>query len=79
MGEAPLEPGDALFIFTDGLVEAENEHGVEYGENSLPTFMKASANASAQDALQFLMADVNRFVGQARQHDDITCLLAKLQ
>jgi serine phosphatase RsbU (regulator of sigma subunit) len=60
-------------------VEAENEQGTEYGEENLPTFLKASANASAHDALQFLMADVNRFVGQARPHDDITCLLAKIQ
>ncbi len=78
-GIVQLSEGDALLIFTDGLVEAENEHGMEYGEENLPTFLKASAKTSAQDALQFLMADVNRFVGQARPHDDITCLLAKIQ
>jgi sigma-B regulation protein RsbU (phosphoserine phosphatase) len=79
LGEVQLSPADALLIFTDGLVEAENDHGKEYGEDSLPTFMKASAGATSQEALEFLMADVNRFVGQARQHDDITCLLAKIQ
>jgi serine phosphatase RsbU (regulator of sigma subunit) len=76
-GAAQLEPGDLLVIFTDGLVEAVNEQDDEYGEARLLELLRTIPSATAEKTLRDMMAGVDRFVGAARQHDDITCLLAR--
>jgi phosphoserine phosphatase RsbU/P len=77
-GRVELQPGDLLFIFTDGVVEAVNEAAVEFGETRLlPLFQNASPETS-DGTLKRVMAGVNAFVGHARQHDDITCLVLQV-
>jgi phosphoserine phosphatase RsbU/P len=74
-----LHPGDLLFIFTDGVVEAVNDKEEEYSEKRLlPCLQSAPADASAADLLRRVMLDVNTFVGYVRQHDDITCLVLRV-
>jgi phosphoserine phosphatase RsbU/P len=73
-----LEPGDLLFIFTDGVAEAVSESGEEYGESRLIACLQSAASGSAAEILNRVMADVNAFVAQARQHDDITCLALRV-
>src|SRR5580700_5714781 len=74
-----LQPGDLLFIFTDGVVEAVNQADEEYTERRLlPCLQIAPADASAADVLRRVMFDVNTFVGHVRQHDDITCLVLRV-
>jgi sigma-B regulation protein RsbU (phosphoserine phosphatase) len=78
-GRVQLQPGDLLFIFTDGVVEAVNESDEEYGERRLlPCLQTSAADASAADVLRRVMFDVNSFVGHIRQHDDITCLVLRV-
>jgi phosphoserine phosphatase RsbU/P len=72
-----LGPGDLLVIFTDGLPEAVNVAGQEYGEPRLEERVAKFTSESAATALAALMSDVDAFVGQARQHDDITLLAAR--
>jgi len=74
-GTATLSRGDLLVIFTDGLVEAESENGTEYGDSRLLEVLKEVPRGSASEQLTRLMASVDSFVGSARQHDDITCLI----
>jgi sigma-B regulation protein RsbU (phosphoserine phosphatase) len=78
-GRLVLEPGDLLVVFTDGMVEAVNRAGDEYGEERLLRKVRASAGASSNAILKSLVADVEAFAGQARQHDDITCLVLRLR
>ena len=73
-----LQPGDLLFIFTDGVVEAVNETGQEYSEARLVPLLEAGPPETAAETLKRVMADVNQFVGYARQHDDITCLVLRV-
>ncbi len=73
-----LQPGDLLFIFTDGVVEAINESGQEFGEPRLLSSIEAAANGNASQILGRVMSDLNSFVGYARQHDDITALVLKV-
>jgi phosphoserine phosphatase RsbU/P len=73
-GSAQLQPGDLLFIFTDGVAEAVSESGEEYGEPRLIACLQSAASGIAAEILNRVMADVNAFAGYARQHDDITCL-----
>jgi phosphoserine phosphatase RsbU/P len=77
-GRVQLQPGDLLVIFTDGLVEAINDAGEEYGEARLLPSIWNAPPESSDATLKRLMADVNAYVGFARQHDDITCLVLRV-
>ena len=74
-----LAPGDWLIIFTDGLVEAENANQNEYGETRLLGAIAAGAATSPAEMLKRLMAELDLFVGNTPQHDDVTCLLVKAE
>lgn len=76
-GTVTLEPGDWLIIFTDGVTEAENERGEEYGETRLLTMVQAIATASPQVLLGAIVYNLDQFVGDAPQHDDVTLMLLK--
>lgn len=77
--EVTLAPGDWIVIFTDGLVEAENQNDEAYGEERLLGILQASAGFAPEQLLQRMIAEVNTFVGTTPQHDDITCLLMKAE
>jgi sigma-B regulation protein RsbU (phosphoserine phosphatase) len=74
-----LAPEDWLVIFTDGLVEAENAHQEEYGEPRVLSSIGANAAMTPGDMLKRLMAELDLFVGQTPQHDDVTCMLLKAE
>ncbi|HKW16508.1 MAG TPA: PP2C family protein-serine/threonine phosphatase [Terriglobales bacterium] len=75
--EVVLSAGDWLAIFTDGLVEAENNFAAAYGEDRLLGAINAGIAASPEVLLQQIISSVNNFVGTTPQHDDITCMLIK--
>ncbi len=70
-----LKPGDALIFFTDGVVEAFNESGEEFGNERWLSAIRNLPDWDASQTLQFLMKHVDEFVGATRQSDDITCLV----
>ena len=70
-----LQPGDALIFFTDGVVEAFNQAGEEFGNERWLSAIRSLPEWNAQETLQFLMKRVDDFVGATRQSDDITCLV----
>lgn len=70
-----LQPGDALILFTDGVVEAFNHKNEEFGNPRWNSTIQTLPRISAQDSLRYLMAPVDQFVGMTRQSDDITCLV----
>ena len=70
-----LRPGDALIFFTDGVVEAFNESGEEFGNERWLSAIRNLPDCDASETLQFLMKRVDEFVGATRQSDDITCLV----
>jgi len=70
-----LKPGDALIFFTDGVVEAFNESGEEFGNERWLSAIRNLPDWDAQQSLQFLMTRVDEFVGTTRQSDDITCMI----
>jgi sigma-B regulation protein RsbU (phosphoserine phosphatase) len=74
-GNKEMQPGDALIFFTDGVVEAFNERGQEFGSARWLAAVRSLPAGSAQDSLRFLMRQVDEFVGATRQSDDITCLI----
>jgi len=77
-GAATMAPRDLLVIFTDGLIEAVNDADQEFGESRLLEVLKSNDAAGAQATLKNLLSAVDAFVGHTRQHDDITCLLLRI-
>jgi len=77
-GTATLGKGDLLLIFTDGLVEAEDDGEHEYGEERMLPVLQALDTGTAKESLQRIMSSVDAFVGLTRQHDDITCLVLRM-
>jgi hypothetical protein len=76
-GTTTLTPGAWLVIFTDGVVEAENAQRAEYEEYRLTQVLERSAAGTPADLLRSLLADLDAYVGNTPQHDDMTCLLLK--
>ena len=72
-----LSPGDWLVIFTDGLVEAVNARDEEYGETRLLIAIEGGRSLEPGDLLKRLMSELDVFVGNTPQHDDVTCMLLK--
>jgi sigma-B regulation protein RsbU (phosphoserine phosphatase) len=77
-GSVALASGDWLVIFTDGVVEAMNTRGEEYGEPRLLSTIAGGANGTPGEMMRRLMTDLDGFVGNTPQHDDVTCLLLKV-
>lgn len=75
--QVTLAPGDWLIIFTDGLVEAENSRQEEYGEARLLNAIEMNRAVDPGEMLKRMMAELDLFVGNTPQHDDVTCLLLK--
>jgi hypothetical protein len=76
-GSVTLQAGDWLVIFTDGLVEAVNDRDEEYGEQRLLSVLQAGASTSPPKLLSRIMVDLDFFVSNAPQHDDVTCMLVR--
>ena len=74
-GELTLSPGDRLFLYTDGVPEATNTENKLYGEDRLITFMNQNATVDAVTLLPALKSNIDEFVGEAPQFDDITMLM----
>jgi phosphoserine phosphatase RsbU/P len=76
-GECTLERGDWLAIFTDGVVEAENTQQQEYGEARLLGMLHSGVMTTPGVLLNSILVDLDRFAGNAPQHDDVTCVLIR--
>ena len=75
--ELDLKPGDIIFLYTDGVVEATNANKELYGDDRLLEAMKNIEYSSMEELCNNILADVNKFVGDAEQFDDITMLALK--
>lgn len=69
-----LQPGDGVFLYTDGVTEAENGGHELYGTGRLARVLQANREASAKDLCAAVRRDVDAFAAGAPQFDDITML-----
>ena len=72
-----LAPGDTLIIYTDGITEALAGDGTEFGMNRLENAVRTHARASAQDLVEAVIADLDRFTGAEPPFDDLTLVAAR--
>ena len=69
-----LETGDKLFVYTDGVPEATDADETLYGTDRMVEALKKDPTAIPQQVLKIVRADVDEFVGEAEQFDDLTML-----
>lgn len=73
-GTLTLNPGDKIFQYSDGVPEAHNEQNELYGMDRLTQVLAGLSDAAPADIPAAVKADVDAFVGDAAQFDDITML-----
>lgn len=75
VGEITLSKNDRIFLYTDGVTEATDTKQELYGEDRLLSFMNNNKDINQNELLVTLKKDIDLFVGDAPQFDDITMLL----
>ena len=70
-----LEPGEKLVMFTDGVGDALNSEGEEYGEDRLRVLVSRNSQLTARQLVEKIMDDITGFTGNADQADDITVVV----
>ncbi|HZT33297.1 MAG TPA: fused response regulator/phosphatase [Bryobacteraceae bacterium] len=76
--EVPVEAGDRLVLFTDGVTEAENASGECFGEARLVECLRANADRDAEGLREALLAAVTQFCG-GRFSDDATLVVVTIE
>jgi predicted permease len=74
-GSVHLSPGDVLVAFTDGVPEALNEQGEEFGEERVKALLCGAAGRSAADISAAFVEAMRDWVGTAEQYDDLTVVV----
>ena len=72
--EFSLEPGDQIFLYTDGLPEARNDEGTMFGTDRMLEALNIAPDASPEELLVNVRTAVDGFVKDAEQFDDLTML-----
>lgn len=73
--ELIMEPGDRLFLYTDGVTEAADMDQQLYGEQRLSDYLNEHISDNVTETLTGLNVDIAAFTGEAEQFDDITMLI----
>lgn len=73
-----LAPGDLLFFYTDGLVEAENERGEMFGAERLQALLESERSASIDTLLHLVEERIAAFRGSAEPFDDATLMALRI-
>ncbi len=73
-----LEIGDLLFLYTDGIIEAENHQHEFFGLNRLKSILQESINMPPQELIDHIMNQVRIFTGVRHFNDDITMVVMKI-
>lgn len=75
--QVQLHPHDVVVLYTDGITEAENLAGEQYGIDRLCEVVRVNRQHSAQQIKQAVVDDVRSHIGQQKVYDDITLLILK--
>ena len=74
MQEIQMQPGDIIYLYTDGVTEATNAEEKLYSEERLQMLLNNSQFENVKNLCETVTADLDKFVGEADQFDDITML-----
>jgi serine phosphatase RsbU (regulator of sigma subunit) len=76
LAECRLSDGDILVIYTDGITEAFNHAGHEFGENGVLSSVQSCRDLPPREMIDTILTEVQKF-SAAEQHDDMTLLIAR--
>lgn len=74
---AQLDPGDSLFLYTDGITEAFDAKDEAFGDERLEDSLVELYHDDAKTIIEGVYADLGEFIGDRTQSDDITMLVVK--
>ena len=77
MGRLTLAPGETIFLFTDGVTEANNCAAELFSESRLEAVLQRASRRSSAEVIQAVAAELRGFVGTAQPSDDITMLAVR--
>jgi sigma-B regulation protein RsbU (phosphoserine phosphatase) len=76
--QVPLNPGDSLILYSDGIIEATDLNGTRYGLNRLKDLAVRFGGLSPEEILSLLLTDLHVFTGVSGADDDITiCVISR--
>jgi serine phosphatase RsbU (regulator of sigma subunit) len=74
-----MTPGDCLVFYTDGLSEAMNRRGEEYGEDRMQNVIRKNIRSSSSQIIEKIIQDVRNFRGDNDLYDDLTVIVIKAE
>jgi sigma-B regulation protein RsbU (phosphoserine phosphatase) len=74
-----MSPGDILMLYTDGVTEAINTNGEEFGENRLAELIRQKADLSPKELMTALRRALHEFTGGRAFNDDLTMVVGKVE
>jgi sigma-B regulation protein RsbU (phosphoserine phosphatase) len=72
-----MQPGDLLLLYTDGLTEAMNQGGEQFGRERLGQLVGRASTLPARELLQALRRSLEGFVGDRPLRDDLTLVVCR--
>lgn len=78
VGLFDLQVGDVMLLYTDGLTEAMNYQGQQFGRRRIEQALRESADGCASDILNHVLWEKRRFTGVQRTSDDLTLVVVKV-
>ena len=75
--QIPLKPQEVAVLYTDGITEAENDGGLQYGIERLCLVVGQNYQLSAQNIRQEVIQDLRSHIGIEQVYDDITLVVLK--
>src|ERR1700756_2917897 len=76
-GRAEIQSGDVMVLYSDGLVEAMNASGEEFGETRLTALLSQVFRSNPEKIRASILASIRAFLKDVAAHDDLTCVVAK--
>ena len=74
-----LQPGDAIFVYSDGVIEAINAAQEFYGNDRLESDLRVASNVTPEEIVRAVKLHVDAFTGEAAKADDVTILALRWQ
>ncbi len=77
-GPVTLEPGDLLFMYTDGIIEAMNDRNEQFGIHRVRELLREHRDRAARDIVEELRSAAQAHIGTDERQDDLTLVIAKV-
>ena len=77
--ELTLHPGDTLFVYSDGLPEAQNKANEQFGESRMLGVLNEAPSAKPKELIERMADRVSSFVGDRDPFDDLTMLCVRVR